>query len=153
MVLTIVELKTQTKMDRQYQLTFFKSDFAQYNYILENEEIHNKIAGFLLKYISVESFYKKLLVAEKGNISAKNRKRLDVKIPEVKRVLDYFGVIYDEDLIVRIFGSNDKNYMDCSIKKLRDRLVHNVNDHVLRVILERYEDMNNDLDAFMALFK
>ena len=58
----------------------------------------------------------------------------------------------DKNLIERIFGSNDKNYMECSIKKLRDRLVHNANDNVLRIILERYEQINKDIDDFIALF-
>ena len=143
-------------MKPSYQLTFIKSDFAQYNVILKDEEIRNKIAGFVLKYISVEAFYKKLLVVEceKDNIklTAKEREHLDVKIPDVKRVLKYFEIDFNPDLIERIFGSNDKNYMNCSIKKLRNRLVHNVNDNVLRIILERYDDMNADLDAFISLF-
>ena len=59
---------------------------------------------------------------------------------------------FEYGLIERIFGSNDKNYMECSIKKLRDRLVHRVNENVLRVIIERYDNINNDLNEFIALF-
>lgn len=144
-------------MNKKFQLTFYKADFAQYNCILENEEIQNKIACFVLKYVSVEAFYKKLLVAEKEKdgqkLTAEKRRNLKVNVPEMKRVLNYFDIDYDENLLERIFGSNDKNYMECSIKKLRDRMVHNVNDGGLRVILERYDDMNADLDAFIALFK
>lgn len=66
--------------------------------------------------------------------------------------MDYYEIQYDADLIERIFGSNDKNYMECSIKKLRNRLVHNVNDNVLRVVLERYDSMISDLDEFVSMF-
>ena len=142
--------------EKSYQITFYKSEFIQFNSILENEEIRNKIADFLLKYVSVEAFYKKLLVAEKESNgkkpTMKERKRLSVKVQDVKRVFDCYGIVYDADLIERVFGSNDKNYTDCSIKKLRDRLVHNVNDNVLRAVLERYDTITSDLDGFVSLF-
>lgn len=144
-------------MDKSYQIVFYKSEFAQFNYILENTEIRNKIANFVLKYVSVEAFYKKLLIAEREScgkkLSQKERGCLGINVTDVKRVLSFFGVSYDTDLIERIFGCNDKNYMDCSIKKLRNRLVHSVNENVLRVILSRYDKMNEDMDAFIALFK
>lgn len=72
---------------------------------------------------------------------------------EVKRVLEYYEVQFDDILIERIFGSNDKNYMECSIKKLRDRFVHRANDNVLRIVVERYENLDDDLNQFIALFK
>lgn len=143
-------------MDKNFQLTFHKADFAEYTYILKDDSIREKIAAFLLKYVSVEAFYKKLLIAEKERngqkLTAANRKNLHVTVSDVKRVLTLFGISVDEALIDRVFGSNDKNYMECSVKKLRDRLVHNVNNNVLRCILERYDDINKDLDHFLDLF-
>ena len=68
-------------------------------------------------------------------------------------VLRFFDIKVDKDLVERIFGSNNKNYMECSIKKLRDRLVHNVNENVLRVILERYDDIMSDIDKFISKIK
>lgn len=83
-------------MNKSFQLTFFKSEFAQFNYILADETIRNKIANFVFKYVSVEAFYKKLLVAEREKagkkLSKKERNLLDVNIPEVKRVLDYYEI-------------------------------------------------------------
>ncbi len=142
-------------MKKTYQMTFFKSEFIQFNCILEDEEIRNKIADFVLKYISIEAYYKKMLVAEKESagktLSPKERKNLNVTVPDVKRVLKHFGLDCNPNLIERIFGSNDKSYMECSIKKLRDRLVHNVNESVLRVVLERYDKITADLEAFIEL--
>ena len=143
-------------MEKNYQLTFHKADFAEYTFILKDEEISNKIAAFLLKYVSIEAFYKKLLTAEKERngkkLTTANKNNLKVTVPDVKRVLKYFDISADEALIERVFGSNNKNYMECSVKKLRDRLVHNVNNNVLRCILERYDDINKDLDMFLNLF-
>lgn len=143
-------------MNKNYQLTFYKSELNQYNYILKNENIKNQISLFLLKYVSIEAFYKKLLIAEKEKngikLSKKEKNNLRVTVNDVKRVLSFFCVECDDDLIERVFGSNDKNYMECSIKKLRDRLVHNVNDNVLRSILERYEQIDDDINKFLELF-
>lgn len=114
------------------------------------------MAGFLFDYVSIEAFYKRLLIAERElngiTLSEKDKKRLSVNSGDVERVLRFFKIDYTPELIDRIFGSNDKNYMDCSIKKLRDRLVHRVNDNVIRVILERYDDINADLNKFIGLF-
>lgn len=143
-------------VNKSYQLTFYKSELNQYNFILKNNSIKDKISLFLLKYVSIESFYKKLLVAEKEKtgrkLTQKEKKQLRVVSSDVKRVLLYYDIKYSDDLIERIFGSNDKNYMECSIKKLRDRLVHSVNDNVLKTILERYEQIDSDIEAFLSLF-
>ena len=143
-------------MNKKYQLTFYISELAQCSYILKNSDIENQIALFLLKYVSIEAFYKKLLTAEKEQsgkkLTQKEKKNLRVVSSDVQRVLKYFDIECSEELIERIFGSNDSNYMECSIKKLRDRMVHGVNDNVIRIILERYEQINSDLDAFLSLF-
>ena len=143
-------------MNKKFQLTFYTSELTQYNHILKNDDIKSHISLFLLKYVSLEAFYKKLLIAEKEKNGKKlkqgDKRHLKVISSEVRRVLSFFEIKYDDELIERIFGSNDNNYMDCSIKKLRDRLVHNANDNVLRVILERYNQINKDIDEFFALF-
>ncbi len=143
-------------MKKENQLTFHKADFSQYWYLLKDDDISSKVSSFLLKYVSVEAFYKKLLVSYKERDGVKLKKsqknNLSVEANDVKKTLTYFDISYDDALIDRIFGSQDNNYLDCSIKKLRNRLVHNVNDGVLRVILERYDNINTDLDDFLKLF-
>ena len=142
-------------MDKKYQMTFYKAEFLQYNQILSDEDIRDKVSGFLLKFISLESFYKKMLVAvREGNgikLSKKEKKNLKIDVNSINSVLVHFEVVCDEKLVNRIFGSKDNNYMECSIKKLRDRLVHNVNENVLRVIIERYDIMMNDMETFEKL--
>ena len=143
-------------MKKDQNLTFYKSELAQYYYILKDDKIKEIISSFLLKYVTTESFYKKLLVAYKERdgkrLSEKEKSHLSVTAIEVAKVLEYYDMEFEYGLIERIFGSNDKNYMECSIKKLRDRLVHRVNENVLRVIIERYDNINNDLNEFIALF-
>ncbi|MCR5684481.1 MAG: hypothetical protein K6G81_03550 [Lachnospiraceae bacterium] len=142
-------------MDKKYQLTFYKAEYAQYNRILEDDDIRKQVSTFLIKYISLEAFYKKMLITMKEKngkvLSKKEKQHLFVSVADVNNVLEYFGISCDKQLIERIFGSNDKNYMECSVKKLRDRLVHNVNDNVLRVIIERYDKINEDLDLFAGI--
>lgn len=143
-------------MKKETQLVFYTSELKQCRYILQNKEIENIISNFLLKYVSLEAFYKKLLITEKEKngkkLTDKEKRNLRVVSSDVIRVLAYFEIDADIELINRIFGSNNKNYMECSIKKLRDRMVHTINDSVLRVILERYEQMDEDMNAFLDLF-
>ncbi len=144
-------------MNKNQNLTFYKSELAQYYYILKDDNIREKISNFLLKYVTIESFYKKLLISYKEKdgekLSEKEKERLSVSKNEVEKVLKYYDIEVEDELIDRIFGSNNKNYMECSIKKLRDRLVHRVNNNVLRIILERNNNINIDLDKFIDLFK
>ena len=119
-------------MKKEFQVTFIRSEFSQYEYILRDQEIRTKIASFILRYISLEGFYKKLLIVEKESngkkLTDKEKRNLTVTKNEVKKVLLANSIQVDEDLIERVFGSNDSNYMECSLKKLRNRLVHNVNE-------------------------
>ena len=144
-------------MNKKYQMTFYKADFVQYNSILEDNEIRNKISNFLLSYVSLEAFYKKMRISMRESngiqLTKKEKKNQPVTADYVEKTLAYFDIAYDEKLINRIFGSNDRNYMECSIKKLRDRLVHNVNENVLRTILERYDDIMTDLNEFSSLLR
>lgn len=144
-------------MNKKHNLTFYKSELAQYYYILKDDSIREKISYFLLKYVTIESFYKKLLISfrekEGFKLTENEKNHLSVSKKEVEKVLKYYDIEVEDELIDRIFGSNNKNYMECSIKKLRDRLVHRVNNNVLRVIIERADNINNDLDKFTSLFK
>ena len=128
-----------------------------YNAIIRDKEIANKISTFLLKYISAESFYKRLLIAEREQngekLDTKERNNLRVRTDEMERVFRYFEIPVEKTIVERIFGSNDKNYMECSVKKLRDRLVHRVNENVIRTILERYDSMICDIDLFFEFFQ
>ena len=143
-------------MDKSTQLTFFASELNQFFFLLDDPDIHGKVSSFLLRYVSLEAHYKKMLISKKEKtgekLTEKKKKQLSVTAPDVKRVLAFFEIEYDNELIERVFGSNDKNYRDCSIKKLRDRLVHSVNENVLRAILERYDEISHDLDAVTELF-
>ena len=52
-------------MKKENQLTFYEADFVQYHLILRDRDIQQKVSTFLLKYVSIEAFYKKLLKAYK----------------------------------------------------------------------------------------
>ena len=144
-------------MKNQCLLTFYRSEYIQYHTILENDEIREKVADFLLKYVSLEAMYKKMLTAYKEKdgikLTQKEKRIQGVDVNQVKKVLAEFQVSVDDALVERIFGSNDRNYMECSVKKLRDRLVHNVNENVIRVILERYDTIIEDLNTFAELLR
>ena len=145
-------------MNKHGKRIFLEAELVQSKYILADEEIKGKIASFLFDYVTIEAFYKRLLIVEREYVNGikmtdKEKRQLSVRINDVERVLKFFEIDYEPELVNRIFGSKDNNYMECTIKKLRDRLVHKVNDNVLRAILERYDSINEDLEAFNRLFE
>lgn len=140
-------------MNKRSKLVFIQSEYIQYKYILKDKEIREKIEAIIFKYISAEALYKRLLIVEKEanegkKLTDKEKRNLSVNVPEVCKVLKYFELSFDEEIINRLFGSNDKNYMVCSVKKLRDRFVHKVNDNVIRALIEREDSINRDLESF-----
>ena len=143
-------------LNKRIQLVFQKAAFQQYNILLFDPEISKKVSDFLFRYVLAESYYKSLFVLyserDGKKMTPSQKKNSRVKYDEVTRVLHYFDISFDESLIDRIFGGNDNNYMDCSIKKLRDRLVHKVNENVVHTILERYDAIERDLNSFFAYF-
>ena len=142
-------------MKKDQQLVFIKSEFSQYHFIVQDDDIHKRISALVFKYISLEAFYKKMLIAEKEKtgkkLTQKEKNNLRVTTSDVKRVLEYFDIAYDSETIEKLFGSLDNNYMECSVKKLRDRLVHNANENVLRVIIERYDELDEIMNEFIKM--
>ena len=80
-------------MNKNHKRTFINSAFIQYDYILGNEEIQRTVADFLLHYVSLEAYYKKLLRAEKEKsgerLTAKEIRNLKVDTREMKRVFRF----------------------------------------------------------------
>ena len=143
-------------VDKEGKLVFIRSEYIQYQFLLEDKRIREKVETIIFKYISIEALYKRLLIVEKEDkigrkLSEKEKRNLSVQLSEMKRVLEYFELKYDSEVVERLFGSNDKNYMECSVKKLRDRFVHKINDNVIRALLEREQRINADIDKFMQM--
>ena len=72
-------------------------------------------------------------------------------IPKLGKLINK-STVETRPFVARPVISIKLSKMECSIKKLRDRLVHNANDNVLRIILERDEQINKDIDKFIGLF-
>ena len=144
-------------MDKYAFLRMQKSTYVKNSQRLQNPDIQDKVGNFLLRYILIETLYKKLLSAKmEAEYSRKLSKRelnsLTVQAPEVCEVLDYYGITYDKSLVRRVFGFEDDSYKTCTIKKLRNRLVHGISNAGIDAVIERYDSLNADLNAFMELF-
>lgn len=144
-------------MDKYAFLRFQKSTYVKNSQRLQNPDIQEKVGSFLLKYILIETLYKKLLAAkmeaEYGRkLDQKELNALTVQASEVCDVLTYFGLSYDKNLVRRVFGYKDDSFKTCTIKKLRNRLVHGISNAGIDAVIERYDSLNADLDAFMEIF-
>ena len=144
-------------MDKYAFLRLQKSVYVKLFQRLQNPDIQEKVGKFLLKYILIETLYKKLLAAKKEaeygrKLSKKELNSLTVQASEVCRVLDFFGMTYDKNLVRRVFGYEDDSFNTCTIKKLRNRLVHGISSAGVDAVIERYDSLNSDLDTFIEIF-
>ena len=124
--------------------------------LISDETVRLKVSTVLLDYFAAESFYKQLLIskneAEGKKLTEKEKKSLKVDVKTVQKVLKFFEVSFNIDIIKRTFGSEEKSYSACSVKKLRDRLVHCMNKKAIETTVERYDGICGDLGYFFGLF-
>ena len=126
-------------------------------YLLNDETVNECFYSFVSKFFVVESLYKKLLIKyKKANSFANkniNKKDLRIILSEVYETLDYFDIEYEKPVLSRIFSSNNENFSECSIKKLRDRLAHDITKDGIIAIIKRHDQIQSDLDYFLSLVK
>lgn len=142
-------------MNQKINLKFWMSEIAQLDYLFEDTEISDIVANIMFRYFECECLFKKLFwpIAKAKNSKLK---REQLKIPDTSKILSVFNdysIKVDEEKIDQIFGGNDKNLNECSIKKIRDRLVHNATDYVVKAIVERKDEMMKDMDDFLNMIR
>ena len=138
-----------TKLD----LRFVMSEVVQLNFILDDPEILASTANVIFKYFVCESLVKKLMEKTFGKKPEKDGGEWSMFLPNVIKVIERNGIKADPTVVDRIFGPEDKNLRTCSVKKLRNRFVHNMTAPVLQAIVERADEINADLDLFLGLFR
>lgn len=145
----------------QEQLNKYKVKVRNELLQLENSNINENdlrnVALIINKFIFCELMYKKLLKSVKDknnelkNISKNKVKIKDLKIiiNEVKAVFDIYNYGYDENLLENIFGSN-KSRNHCSIKILRNNILHNNSKKDFREVVDRFNELNEYMDRFLT---
>lgn len=111
---------------------------------------------FIDKFIRCEVAVKKVMTAykkaKKGD-KDKGFERLDMRT--IPAALDWAGFHFDKDELDELFSGSGQ-YNRCgtkSAKKLRDGTMHEHNENDIREIVERFDELNEMMDAFLDHFR
>ena len=54
-------------------------------------------------------------------------------------------------IVLLIFRGGNKAYNQCSIRKIRNIFVHDVTEYVVKVVVDRKDEMMEDMDGFLNM--
>lgn len=124
--------------------------------IIADEIMKRSKDDFLERFMICECVYKNLL---KSYDTKQGQKRADkdlrLNLGEIKKVLKYFDVQFDDSVIEMVFSGSGKYRLrgTMSAKKLRDSIVHNMNEPSIREVHERYEELMAAMASFLYPFR
>lgn len=139
--------------NNKLDLRFIMSEIVQLNFIFDDSEILASTANVIFKYFVCESLMKKLMERTFGKRTKKDGRDWSMSLNNVMKVMERKGIKADPEIVDRIFGSEDTNLDTCTVKKLRNRFVHNMTANVLQAIMDRADQINADLDWFLGLVR
>lgn len=141
-------MKTNVKKQVSKRLTGVNS-------LLSNSQVRRNKNIFLEKYMQCELACKLLLVGyhqKKESQKTVEYKEEKIRFLSVKAACQDAGVTVPEDVIRRVFSSDDKRGAK-SAKKLRDSIVHEMSVQDIKEVNQRFTDLCEDMDAFLDVFK
>lgn len=137
-------------MDSKVQLTKTSKKLAQVNKLLYKHQ--ETINQFLGKFILCELCYKDLLynyLTEKGKPNDKRTLNIDMR--QVKPVAKLFALPMSKERLSVLFGSLETRGNQ-SAKKLRNSIMHSINQPAIEEIVNRKDELFEVLDEFIEIF-
>ncbi len=116
--------------------------------IINNTDDINKINLFKNYFNVCESVYKVVL----KRLTDKKDKDLKLDMREIPAAMKYAGYIVDINLLKRLFGSKKLNGKNTA-KLLRNSVTHGINERAVIEILERWNELFDDMNDFLNLVR
>jgi len=124
--------------------------------IVADESMKRSKDDFLERFMICECVYKNLLKSYNANQGARVADRdLRLYYTEIRKVLDYYNVKLEDDALKAIFFSTGqyRKRGTMSAKKLRDSIAHSMNEHSIKEVEKRFEELMGLMDAFLSAFR
>ncbi|MBO5609492.1 MAG: hypothetical protein J5929_03810 [Eubacterium sp.] len=116
--------------------------------IINNTDDISKINLFKNYFNVCESVYKVVL----KRLTDKKDKDLKLDMREIPAAMKYAGYIVDINLLKRLFGSKKLNGKNTA-KLLRNSVTHGINERAVIEILERWNELFDDMNDFLNLVR
>lgn len=112
------------------------------------------VFNFLEKYIQCEVLCKNVVILFLNNIGEDYEKDvIPFTLNVIKKATSSYNIIFNDNrLLTRIWGQNEKKG-NRSLRKLRNKFVHELNASYLLEIIDRYEDLTSDMNIFIEKLK
>jgi len=138
-------LKLREQADREY---------ARLKALYDDQLTADEVNAFNNTFSICESVYKVILYAHQKKLhknKAIDRKWLKITMSQVPAALRFAGYAFDNELLDRVFGSNEKRGQK-SAKKLRDELTHHLNPAAVNELKARKKELYADMETFLNAF-
>lgn len=126
-----------------------KSELERLEDVYSDDVKREKIQRFKEKFGICEIVYKVILDDHQFNKTGKHPERMKVDMTQVPYALTYAGYDYDKNLLINLFGREDRKGRR-SVKKLRDSLTHSMNQNAIDELLDREAELYGYMDLFLA---
>lgn len=122
--------------------------------ILNQDNNRTIVFCFLEKYIQCEILCKNVVILFLNNIGEDyDKDDIPFTLNAIKKAISSYNIIFnDNKLLTRIWGQNEKKG-NRSLRKLRNKFIHELNENYLLEIIDRYEDLTSDMNIFIEKFK
>lgn len=123
---------------------------------LTDSEKVRKRREFIDKFILCEVAVKKVMRAyreEKKSESAKGYERLNMGV--IAKAVDWAGCSITKPELEALFSGSGQYTLrgSKSAKKLRDGMMHEHNENDIQEVVDRFEELNEKMDAFLDHFR
>lgn len=126
-----------------------KDELFKLENIMNDANTIADIDAFKNKFLICEKVYKVLLKQHlKERDKLPSNKVMKITMSQVKPVLRNVGYDFDEKILNKLFGSEERSGKK-SVKKMRDRLTHNMNKNDINEFKERKDELNGYMDYFI----
>lgn len=123
---------------------------------LEDEERVRMRWQFVDKFIRCEVAVKKVMIAYREDKTGEKPKGFEqLNMHVIPAALAWAGFSFSKAELEELFSGSGrfKQRGSKSAKKLRDGALHEHNENDIQEIVDRYEELNNKMDAFLARFR
>ena len=118
--------------------------------ILREDNNGVKIRKFLEKYFECELACREVIKDYKID-KKETEKEIRIIVKAVDAALRHIGINAREALLNNLFSAN-KTRGQCSAKKLRDAIVHDLSKEDVREVSRRFRELESYMDEFLRLF-
>lgn len=120
------------------------------NNVLNTDNNRIIVFEFLEKYIKCEIICKHIIKKYLNLIGEEyEEETIPCSLNDINRAISCFKINFDNPKLLNKLWSKNKKKGEKAIRVLRNKIVHELNESSLVEVIERKEELHNDMDSFI----